>query len=69
MHEVLDQHGRLDILVNNAGITIDKMAMQMSVEDWDTVLAVNLPGPSTWRNRRSSTCSSAAVAASSSSPP
>ena len=42
--EVLDQHGRLDILVNNAGITIDKMAMAMSVEDWDTVLAVNLSG-------------------------
>jgi len=42
--EVLEQHGRLDILVNNAGITIDKMAMSMSVEDWDTVLAVNLSG-------------------------
>ena len=42
--EVLDQHGRLDILVNNAGITIDKMAMDMSVEDWNTVLAVNLSG-------------------------
>ena len=44
VEEVLDQHGRLDILVNNAGITIDKMAMKMSVEDWDTVLAVNLSG-------------------------
>ena len=44
IEEVLDQHGRLDILVNNAGITIDKMAMKMSVEDWDTVLAVNLSG-------------------------
>jgi len=44
VQEVLDQHGRLDILVNNAGITIDKMAMKMSVEDWDTVLAVNLSG-------------------------
>lgn len=42
--EVLDQHGRLDILVNNAGITSDKMAMKMSVEDWDRVLAVNLSG-------------------------
>jgi NAD(P)-dependent dehydrogenase (short-subunit alcohol dehydrogenase family) len=42
--EVLEQHGRLDILVNNAGITIDKMALSMSVEDWDTVLAVNLSG-------------------------
>jgi acetoacetyl-CoA reductase/3-oxoacyl-[acyl-carrier protein] reductase len=44
VQEVLEQHGRLDILVNNAGITIDKMAMQMSVEDWNTVLAVNLSG-------------------------
>lgn len=44
VQEVLDQHGRLDILVNNAGITIDKMAMNLSVEDWNTVLAVNLSG-------------------------
>jgi NAD(P)-dependent dehydrogenase (short-subunit alcohol dehydrogenase family) len=44
VQEVLDEHGRLDILVNNAGITIDKMAMKMSPEDWDTVLAVNLSG-------------------------
>jgi len=44
VQEVLDQHGRLDILVNNAGITIDKMAMDMTVEDWNTVLAVNLSG-------------------------
>lgn len=42
--EVLEQHGRLDILVNNAGITIDKLALKMSVSDWDTVLAVNLSG-------------------------
>jgi 3-oxoacyl-[acyl-carrier protein] reductase len=44
VQEVLDEHGRLDILVNNAGITIDKMAMKMSVEDWNMVLAVNLSG-------------------------
>ena len=44
VQEVLDEHGRLDILVNNAGITIDKMAMKMSVEDWNSVLAVNLSG-------------------------
>ncbi|MEO7131021.1 MAG: SDR family NAD(P)-dependent oxidoreductase, partial [Dermatophilaceae bacterium] len=44
VQEVLDEHGRLDILVNNAGITIDKLAMKMSVEDWNTVLAVNLSG-------------------------
>ncbi|HZJ05513.1 MAG TPA: beta-ketoacyl-ACP reductase [Nocardioidaceae bacterium] len=44
VQEVLEQHGRLDILVNNAGITIDKLAMKMSVEDWNSVLAVNLSG-------------------------
>jgi len=44
VQEVLDQHGRLDVLVNNAGITIDKMAMKMSVEAWDTVISVNLSG-------------------------
>ena len=44
VQEVLDEHGRIDILINNAGITIDKMAMKMSVEDWNTVLAVNLSG-------------------------
>ena len=44
VQEVLDQHGRIDILVNNAGITMDKMAMKMTIEDWNTVLAVNLSG-------------------------
>src|SRR5450759_5164338 len=44
VQEVLDEHGRIDILVNNAGITMDKMAMKMSIEDWNTVLAVNLSG-------------------------
>jgi len=44
VQEVLDRHGRIDILVNNAGITMDKMAMKMSIEQWNTVLAVNLSG-------------------------
>ncbi len=44
VEEVIEQHGRLDILVNNAGITMDKMAMQMSPEEWNTVIAVNLSG-------------------------
>jgi 3-oxoacyl-[acyl-carrier protein] reductase len=44
VQEVLKEHGRIDILVNNAGITMDKMAMKMSIEEWNTVLAVNLSG-------------------------
>jgi NAD(P)-dependent dehydrogenase (short-subunit alcohol dehydrogenase family) len=44
VHEVIDQHGRLDILVNNAGVTIDRPIWKMSVDDWHTVLRVNLSG-------------------------
>jgi 3-oxoacyl-[acyl-carrier protein] reductase len=44
VQEVLAQHGRIDILVNNAGITMDKMAMKMTVEQWNEVIAVNLSG-------------------------
>ncbi len=32
----------LDILVNNAGIVKDNLIMRMSVEDWDSVISVNL---------------------------
>jgi NAD(P)-dependent dehydrogenase (short-subunit alcohol dehydrogenase family) len=38
------QHGRLDILVNNAGIAIDKLALDITGEDWSKVVAVNLSG-------------------------
>jgi 3-oxoacyl-[acyl-carrier protein] reductase len=34
--------GSVDILVNNAGITRDGLAMRMSDDDWDDVIAVNL---------------------------
>jgi 3-oxoacyl-[acyl-carrier protein] reductase len=34
--------GGVDILVNNAGITRDGLALRMSDEDWQAVLAVNL---------------------------
>ncbi|HAN21077.1 MAG: 3-oxoacyl-[acyl-carrier-protein] reductase [Clostridiales bacterium GWF2_36_10] len=36
--------GRIDILVNNAGITKDGLIMQMTEQDFDNVLAVNLKG-------------------------
>jgi NAD(P)-dependent dehydrogenase (short-subunit alcohol dehydrogenase family) len=36
--------GRLDILVNNAGIAVRKTALEISAEDWDRVLGVNLRG-------------------------
>jgi 2-deoxy-D-gluconate 3-dehydrogenase len=34
--------GKIDILVNNAGINITKPAAELSEEDWDTVLDLNL---------------------------
>ena len=34
--------GRVDILVNNAGININKSALEMTEEDWDRVLDINL---------------------------
>jgi 2-deoxy-D-gluconate 3-dehydrogenase len=35
---------RIDILVNNAGINVPKMALDVTEEDWDRVLDVNLKG-------------------------
>ncbi|GHU08863.1 hypothetical protein FACS1894151_05530 [Spirochaetia bacterium] len=42
---VEQQAGRLDILVNNAGINIREPIEEMSVEHFDTMLAVNVKGP------------------------
>lgn len=37
-----DQFGTIDVLVNNAGVNIAKPAMDVTEEDWDTVLDLNL---------------------------
>ena len=42
--QALDTYGRLDILVNNAGITRDRMLVNMSEQEWDSVLTVHLKG-------------------------
>lgn len=42
VNAVLSELDGLDILVNNAGITRDGLVFRMSLEDWDTVLRVNL---------------------------
>jgi NAD(P)-dependent dehydrogenase (short-subunit alcohol dehydrogenase family) len=44
VRQALDTFGRLDILVNNAGITRDRMLVNMSEAEWDSVLAVHLKG-------------------------
>ncbi|MFZ5495540.1 MAG: SDR family NAD(P)-dependent oxidoreductase [Verrucomicrobiota bacterium] len=37
--------GRLDILVNNAGCNIRKPALEVTWEEWNTILDTNLRGP------------------------
>jgi len=39
---IIDSDGELSYLVNNAGITNDKLAMRMSVEDFQKVINANL---------------------------
>lgn len=42
--ETVDQLGGLDVLVNNAGIQISRPSHELSAEDFDKVIAVNLRG-------------------------
>jgi NAD(P)-dependent dehydrogenase (short-subunit alcohol dehydrogenase family) len=42
---VAEKFSRLDALVNNAGIAIFKPILDVTYEDWQRVLAVNLTGP------------------------
>ena len=44
VNEVLEAHGRIDVLVNNAGIYRAAPLTELRVEDWDSVIAVNLRG-------------------------
>ncbi len=41
----LKEAGGFDILVNNAGITRDGLSFRMKMEDWQSVLDVNLTAP------------------------
>lgn len=42
--ETIKRFGRLDILVNNAGIYFPKPALELTEEEWDRMIAINLKG-------------------------
>ena len=44
IQQAVDTFGRLDVLINNAGILRDKLLINTSEEDWDTVIRVHLRG-------------------------
>jgi len=42
--EMLKEFGTIDILVNNAGLQRDSSLQDMTLEQWNTVIAINLTG-------------------------
>ena len=42
--DVIAREKRIDILVNNAGIAIRRPSVELALEDWNKVLAVNMTG-------------------------
>ena len=44
VHKTLNTFGRIDILVNNAGIAIFKPFLDLTLDDWDKTMAINLRG-------------------------
>ena len=44
MKDVARQHGRIDVLFNNAGVNRRNTSFDLTIEDWNTVVAVNMTG-------------------------
>lgn len=45
IHRTVEEFGQLDILVNNAGITVKGLVAELSLDDIDRILAVNVRAP------------------------
>lgn len=45
VRDIVRERGRLDVVVNNAGTDVTLPVDELSVGDWDKVMAVNLRGP------------------------
>jgi len=44
VNESLKALGRIDVLFNNAGILVEGTIEQVSIEDWDRIMAINVRG-------------------------
>jgi len=42
--EIFKQYGTIDILVNNAGLQKDARFVDMTLDDWNKVISINLTG-------------------------
>ena len=62
IERVVGDFGRVDVLVNNAGITQPLKFMDITPENYDAMLDVNLRGTLTSARPRSRTCASSAPA-------
>lgn len=45
IRQIVADYGKIDILINNAGTDVTLPLEELSVNDWDRVLTVNLRGP------------------------
>jgi len=45
VEKIISQHDHLDILINNAGTDLTVPIEDLSIQDWDRILAVNLRAP------------------------
>jgi NADP-dependent 3-hydroxy acid dehydrogenase YdfG len=43
--QIIDEHGKLDVVINNAGIDFTKPFEELTHDEWNRVIQVNLTGP------------------------
>jgi NAD(P)-dependent dehydrogenase (short-subunit alcohol dehydrogenase family) len=44
VNEALEAYGRVDYLINNAGINIDRTVRRMTIDEWHSVMRINISG-------------------------